>query len=83
MTSVRLTIYTMFQVLALMYVGFFMPFERVKDNLVELINDTFYVLLCGLMIILNQVDFASSTSAMPMVYIVMANGAIVIVVMYV
>lgn len=82
-TSVRLTIYTMFQVLALMYIAFFMPFETVKDNLVEMLNDTFYVVLCVLMIILNQVDFVSSTSAMPMVYTVMINGAMVIIVMYV
>lgn len=81
-TSYRLTTFTMFQLFAFGYCVLFKPFEGVKDNFIEIINDVTYFVLCVMIMILNQVDYTNLLLSIPMIYVVLANGAIVIITMY-
>lgn len=82
LTSVRLFTFIMFQFCAFLYVIYVRPFDNIKDNLIEIVNDSVYVILSIMMMFLDQINFKSSILMMPMVYLVMLNGAIVILITY-
>jgi len=80
-SEVRLTIFTSFQLFSLIFIIIFRPFDDVKDNIIEIINEASYLILCFMMVAINRNKFEGSLKIMPMVYTVMINGAIVIIIM--
>jgi hypothetical protein len=56
------------------------PFERIKDNIVEMFNETiFAVLLCGL-VYFDRKDRWSNVSTEAFVYLIMAPGIFMLLV---
>ena len=51
---IRCIFYTLIQIAALVYTFFVRPFEETKDNLIEIINDITYAVLCIFITICNE-----------------------------
>jgi hypothetical protein len=81
-TNKRISIFTSFQILAFLYVVMFRPFESDKDNIIETVNEGTYIILGIQMLAINKVHLNGDLFAMPMVHTVMANGAVVMLIMY-
>lgn len=82
--GIRVGSFLIFQGMSLMYVIAVKPFENWKDNLIEILNDTLYVILSILMLLLEEANDASTGVTMnkklislPMVYMVVLNGILI------
>lgn len=58
------------------------PFELRKDNLAELINESFFVLLSGSIVYLNTENKWSSIAEKAYMYVIMANTLVISVISF-
>ena len=88
--EIRIGAFLCFQMLALIYIGIVKPFENVRENLIEFLNDSCYVMLVVILYFLTQIDnpktgvsVSLSTFDMVMVYIVIMDCMLIGIIVFV
>ena len=57
------------------------PFDNISNNLIELVNEVFFVMYCGSQLYLNTKNRWNDRRAQVFIYTMIANNAIILIIL--
>lgn len=78
----KLFLFYAVHILSLCYIVIVRPFDNTLDNLIDLINEVFFIVISSFLIPMQIEDFPGEDITIVMIYLVLANGVIISIILY-
>ena len=77
---VKISLFSSIQFISFLYIVIIRPFENVKENLFEIINDSFYFVLWVLLLYLNESSHWTRPFQIVYMWIILSNNIVVFII---